>query len=58
MLLTPVADGATDSAALFDANPKYNATRPIAFSLKKHSVLADGSLWLRYEVPGPATLDS
>lgn len=55
VVLSPVADGATDTASLFDANPKYNDTAPVAFTLLSHSVLDDGSLWLRYRVDGPAT---
>lgn len=55
IVLTPVADGATDSAALFDANPKYNDTETVAFKLTGNTVLDDGSLWLRYAVTGPAT---
>lgn len=55
IVLSPVADGATDTASLFDANPKYNDTNPVAFTLTSHTVLDDGSLWLRYRVDGPAT---
>ncbi|MGP6175560.1 dihydrofolate reductase family protein [Corynebacterium sp. A21] len=58
IVLTPVADGATDTASLFDANPKYNDTEPVAFTLKENRVLADGSLWLRYLVKGAATPNS
>ena len=55
MVITPIADGARESASLFDANPTYNDTEPIAFKLNSHTVLDDGSLWLRYQVTGPAT---
>lgn len=55
MVITPIADGARESASLFDANPTYNDTEPIAFQLISNTVLDDGSLWVRYQVGGPAT---
>lgn len=53
LLLMPVADGENHTNSLFEANEKYSAPVPIAFSLKSAEPLEDGSVWLRYGVEGP-----
>ncbi|PWL16500.1 pyrimidine reductase [Falsochrobactrum shanghaiense] len=50
IVMTPVADGSTDSASLFDGNPKYNDNDPVGFELIDTKKLPDGSVWLRYNV--------
>ena len=50
IVMTPVADGSTESASLFDGNPKYNDNDPVGFELIDTKKLPDGSVWLRYAV--------
>lgn len=50
IVMTPVADGSTETASLFDGNPKYNKNEPVGFELIDMQKLADGSVWLRYAV--------
>lgn len=50
IVMTPVADGSTEAASLFDGNPKYNDSDPVGFELVDMRKLADGSAWLRYKV--------
>lgn len=50
IVMTPVADGANESASLFDGNPKYNDNGPVGFELIDMQKLQDGSAWLRYKV--------
>lgn len=50
IVMTPVADGSTESASLFDGNPKYNDNDPVGFELIDTKKLPDGSVWLRYNV--------
>jgi len=54
IVMTPIADGSTESASLFDGNPKYNDIDSVAFSLIDVQKLGDGSLWLRYSVNNSA----
>jgi riboflavin biosynthesis pyrimidine reductase len=50
IVLTPTADGSTESALLFDGNPNYKDSDPVAFELLDAQKLQDGSMWLRYKV--------
>jgi len=50
IVMTPVVDGSTESASLFDGNPKYNDNDPVGFELIDTKKLPDGSVWLRYNV--------
>lgn len=50
IVMTPVADGSTESASLFDGNEKYNDTDPVGFELIDVQKLKDGSAWPRYSV--------
>lgn len=52
IVLMPTADGENHTNSLFEANDKYSAPVPIAFSLKGVEPLEDGSVWLRYGVEG------
>lgn len=53
LVLMPIADGENHTNSLFEANDKYSAPAPIAFSLENVEALEDGSVWLRYRVEGP-----
>lgn len=50
IVMTPTADGSTESASLFDGNEKYNGNDPVGFDLIDMQRLKDGSVWLRYSV--------
>lgn len=50
IVMTPVADGSTESASLFDGNSKYNDIDSVTFELLDARKLPDGSLWVRYKV--------
>ncbi|EZQ17109.1 5-amino-6-(5-phosphoribosylamino)uracil reductase [Halopseudomonas bauzanensis] len=50
IVMTPVADGSTESASLFDGNPSYNDVDSVGFELLDAQKLQDGSMWLRYRV--------
>lgn len=50
IVMTPAADGSTDTQTLFDANEKYNQPTPMTFKIKQTEILDDGSVWLRYLV--------
>lgn len=58
LVLMPIADGGENGTnSLFEANEKFSAPVPIAFSLKAVEPLEDGSVWLRYDVQGPVSDD-
>lgn len=50
IVMTPAADGSTDTQSLFDANEIYNQPTPVTFTIKETQILNDGSVWLRYLV--------
>lgn len=50
IVMTPIADGSTESASLFAGNPKYNNVDSVAFELIDVRKLQDGSVWIRYSV--------
>jgi riboflavin biosynthesis pyrimidine reductase len=53
LVLMPTADGETHTNSLFEADDRFAAPVPVAFSLKNVEALEDGSVWLRYDVQGP-----
>ncbi|REF73275.1 dihydrofolate reductase family protein [Paracoccus versutus] len=53
IVMTPAADGTKGAQTLFEANERYATPLPTAFKLKGMKPLADGSIWLRYDVIGP-----
>ena len=57
IVMMPLADGATDTASLFEASGEHSSPLPIGFELKGVEPLEDGSLWLRYDVTGPVEQD-
>lgn len=50
IVMSPTADGSTESASLFDGNPKYNDIDPVGFEIIDTRKLDDGSIWFRYNV--------
>ena len=50
LVVTPIADGDSQSQSLFESNDKYNQPSPVAFEIEHNELLKDGSLWLRYKL--------
>lgn len=50
----PTADGQPDTSPLFRA-PNGAAPVPVEFTFRSAEPLADGSVWLRYDVVGEIT---
>ena len=46
IVMTPIADGSTEAAFLFDGNPEYSDIDPVAFELIDTKAPADGIMWL------------
>lgn len=54
LVLMPTADGQPDTSPLFRA-PNGAAPVPVEFTFRSAEPLADGSVWLRYDVVGEIT---
>ena len=50
LVMAPVTDAASDTSTLFETGDYLNKIKPVEFSLKDVEKLAEGGLWLRYEV--------
>ena len=52
VVIAPAADGSADTQTLFMARPGFSDDQPVVFSVKDCKVMADGKVWLRYDVKG------
>lgn len=57
VVIAPAADGSADTQTLFMARPGFSDDQPVVFSVKDCKVMADGKVWLRYDVQGKSQHD-
>ena len=50
LVIAPVADGSSQTPALFETREGLTQDIPVGFELKNVETLSQGGLWLRYEV--------
>lgn len=50
LVITPVADGSSETPALFDTKGDLSADNPVGFILDNAEVMDGDSVWLRYKV--------
>lgn len=50
IVMSPIADGASDSQSLFITREPISKVQPVSFSLIDFKPLKDSTIWLRYKV--------
>ena len=49
LVLTPAADGSSDSVTVFERSPLLRESRPAQFHLKRLERLEEDAVWLVYD---------
>ena len=55
VLISPSADGSSQTAALFETRGDFSMDKPVGFTLQKTEIMDGGCVWLRYTVNNAVT---